>query len=187
MDNFDPWFVGIIGGAGVLTALVPGAMIVMAAATLISNNLYRAAHRGATDAAVGRVAKATVPVVALVAVLFTLSGGDTIVALLLMGYSFVTQLFPSLLASLLPRSRVTAPGAMAGIVAGVATVAVTVLTHTTTRTLLPFLPEPLPDLNIGFVALALNLAAMAAVSAVTQPPAVPDTVSPRFASPGARV
>ena len=38
-------------------------------------------------------ARASVPVVALVAVCFT-CGGQTIVALLLMGYSFVTQLFP---------------------------------------------------------------------------------------------
>ncbi len=166
--TFDPWFVGVIGGVGVLTALVPGAMILMAAATLLANNIYRAMHRGATDAAISRVAKLMVPVVALVAVLLTLQGGDTIVALLLMGYSFVTQLFPSLLASLLPRNRVTAPGAMAGIVAGVATVAATVLTHTTTRDLLPWLPAPLQDLNIGIVALGLNLVAMATVSAATQ-------------------
>jgi SSS family solute:Na+ symporter len=167
--TFDPWFVGVIGGVGVLTALVPGAMILMAAATLLANNIYRAMHRSATDAGISRTAKLMVPVVALVAVLLTLHGGNTIVALLLMGYSFVTQLFPSLLASLLPRNRITAPGAMAGIVAGVATVAATVLTHTTTRDLLPWLPAPLQDLNIGIVALGLNLVAMATVSAATQP------------------
>jgi SSS family solute:Na+ symporter len=167
--NFDPWFVGVIGGAGVLTALVPGSMILMAAATLLANNIFRAVRPDVTDAAVSRIAKLMVPVVALVGVLMTLQGGNTIVALLLMGYSFVTQLFPSLLASLLPRNRVTAPGAMAGIVAGVATVAGTVLTHSTTRDLLPFLPRPLLDLNIGIVALGLNLLAMAIVSALTQP------------------
>jgi SSS family solute:Na+ symporter len=108
-------------------------------------------------------------VVALVAVLLTLRGGNTIVALLLMGYSFVTQLFPSLLASLLPRNPVTAPGAIAGILGGVATVAATVLTHTTTRDLLPGLPAPLQDLNIGIVALGINLLAMVVVSALTRP------------------
>jgi SSS family solute:Na+ symporter len=177
--NFDPWFVGVIGGAGVLTALVPGAMILMAAATLLANNLYRAADRGASEARVGLVAKLMVPAVALVAVLFTLRGGNTIVALLLMGYSFVTQLFPSLVASLVPRNRVTAAGAMAGIALGVVTVAAMVLTHTTTRTLLPFMPGPVQDLNVGFVALFLNLVAMAGVSAVTQPPGVPAGVATR--------
>ena len=166
--NFDPWFVGVIGGAGVLTALVPGAMILMAAATLLANNIYRSMHRGATDAVIARVAKLMVPAVALLAVLFTLQGGNTIVSLLLMGYSFVTQLFPSLLASLHPRNRVTAAGAIAGILVGVLTVAVTVLTHTTTRDLLPMLPAPLQDLNIGIVALCLNLVATGVVSAVTR-------------------
>ena len=94
VKTFDPWIVGIIGAAGVLTALVPGSMILMTAATLLANNLYRLAHRSAADHHVVRVAKLLVPVVALVAVYFTLTGGQTIVALLLMGYSFVTQLFP---------------------------------------------------------------------------------------------
>ena len=147
--SFDPWFVGVIGGVGVLTALVPEALILMEAATLLTNNLYRAVHRGAGDAAISRVAKLMVPLVALVAVLLTLRGGNTIVALLLMGYSFVTQLFPSMLASLLPRNRVTAPGAMAGIVTGVATVAATVLTRAATRDLLPWLPLPLQDSKSG--------------------------------------
>ncbi len=167
--TFDPWFVGVIGGVGVLTALVPGAMILMAAATLLANNIYRTVHRRAADATISRAAKLMVPLVALAAVLLTLRGGDTIVALLLMGYSFVTQLFPSMVASLLPRNRVTAPGAMAGIVAGVATVAATVLTHATTRDLLPWLPRPLQDLNIGIVALALNVIALTVVSRLTQP------------------
>ena len=45
VKSFDPWVVGVIGAAGVLTALVPGSMILMTAATLFANNLYRAAHR----------------------------------------------------------------------------------------------------------------------------------------------
>jgi solute:Na+ symporter, SSS family len=169
LQTFDPWFIGVIGAAGVLTALVPGSMILMAAATLLANNIYRAAHRRVTDQNVSRLARGLVPVVSLVSVYFTLHGGNTIVALLLMGYSFVTQLFPTLVASLLPRNPVTKQGAMAGIIVGVATVAATSLTHTTIATLLPFLPDALKDLNIGIVALVLNLAALIVVSAVTQP------------------
>ncbi|MBV8914093.1 MAG: sodium:solute symporter family protein, partial [Acetobacteraceae bacterium] len=151
-----------------LTALVPGSMILIAASTLVANNLYRALSRNASDEAIARLIKMLVPIVALLAVLFTLQGGNTIVALLLMGYSFVTQLFPSLLASLFRRNPVTAPGAIVGIVAGVLTVAATVLTHTTTATLLPFLPPPWQDLNIGIVALAINIVATICVSAVTR-------------------
>jgi SSS family solute:Na+ symporter len=168
IHTFDPWFVGVIGAAGVLTALVPGSMILMSSATLLANTLFRTIRPQTSDAVIGNIARSLVPVVALAAVVFTLMGGSTIVALLLMGYAFVTQLFPSLLASLLPRNPVTREGAFAGICVGVATVAVTSLTRTSVATLLPGLPEPLHDLNIGIVALLFNLAATGAVSALTR-------------------
>jgi SSS family solute:Na+ symporter len=152
----------------VLTALVPGSMILIAGATLLSNNIFRTFRPQTTDAEVSRLAKLLVPVIALVSVFFTLRGGTTIVALLLMGYSFVTQLFPTLIASLLPHNPVTREGALAGIGVGVATVAVTTLTHTSVAGLFPALPEALRDLNIGIVALVLNLVALGAVSAVTR-------------------
>ena len=168
VQSFDPWFVGVIGAAGVLTALVPGSMILIAAATLLANNIFRYARPQASEATISRLARLLVPAIALISVVFTLQGGTTIVALLLMGYSFVTQLFPALLASLLPRNPVTREGAFAGICVGVATVAVTSLTHTTVAMLLPGLPEALRDLNIGIVALLLNLIALCVVSAVTR-------------------
>ncbi len=170
LQTFDPWFVGVIGAAGVLTALVPGSMILNAAATLIANDIYRGAiDRSAPDARVGQVARILVPVIALVAVGFTLHGGETIVALLLMGYSFVTQLFPAVIASLTPRRWATKQGAFAGIVAGVAVVTVTTLTHASIGSWFPSLPDKLKDLNIGLVALSLNVAVLLVVSALTQP------------------
>ena len=167
VKTFDPWFVGVIGAAGVLTALVPGSMILLAAATLLANNVIRAVRPDMSLDAVTSLARLLVPVVALISVWFTLQGGSTIVALLLMGYAFVTQLFPVLIASLLPRNPVTKQGAFVGICVGVATVAVTSLTHTSVASLFPALPEALQDLNIGIVALVLNVAALALVSAVT--------------------
>src|SRR5207248_2501718 len=116
VKTFDPWFVGVIGATGVLTALVPGSMILITAATMIANNLYRAVDPSADDRQVSRLAKLLVPLVALVAVFFTLKGGETIVALLLMGYSLVTQLFPSLVLSLAHRNIATREGAAAGII-----------------------------------------------------------------------
>jgi SSS family solute:Na+ symporter len=162
---FDPWMVGLIGAAGVLTALVPGSMILTAAATLIANNLYRVADASADDSRVSLIAKLAVPLIALVAVYFTLQGGQTIVSLLLMGYSFVTQLFPALVLSLARDRRVTRAGAAAGIIAGVATVAAVGLTHTTIATLFPSLPAQIKELNVGIVALAVNVAVLLVVSA----------------------
>ncbi len=166
--TFPAWAVGIIGAAGVLTALVPGSMILITAATLLANNLYRVFRPGTDDATVSLLAKLLVPAVALVGVYFTLRGGETIVALLLMGYSFVTQLFPALVCSLMARNPVTREGAFAGIFAGVATVALISLTHTTLGTLFPALPQWARELNVGIVALVVNIVVLAIVSAATQ-------------------
>ncbi|PXW14623.1 sodium:solute symporter family protein [Paraburkholderia caballeronis] len=170
LKTFDPWFVGVIGAAGVLTALVPGSMILTSASTLLANDVYRGAlNRDADDAKVARLARFFVPVLALVAVAFTLHGGETIVSLLLMGYNFVTQLFPALICSLATRNRATKQGAFCGIVAGVAVVVATTTMHTSIGQLMPFLPDALKDVNIGFLALAVNVVVLAIVSAITQP------------------
>ncbi|MBV8616512.1 MAG: sodium:solute symporter [Acetobacteraceae bacterium] len=168
IKTFDPWVVGVIGGAGVLTALVPGSMILLAAATLIANNIYRVARPASGDAQVSTLAKWLVPVIALVAVYFTLRGGETIVALLLMGYSFVTQLFPSVLMSLRAHNPVTKQGAFAGICVGVVTVAVVTSLGTSLGAIAPAAPQAFQDLNIGVVALVLNIIATAIVSALTR-------------------
>jgi SSS family solute:Na+ symporter len=171
IETFDPWFVGVIGAAGVLTALVPGSLILIAAATLLANDVFRRLRPDATEETVTWTARGLVPVIALVAVWFTLQGGQTIVALLLMGYAFVTQLFPALICSLLRNNPVTKQAAAAGIVAGVATVAAITLTHSTIGALLPFLPKYMNDINVGFVALTLNIIVTVVVSLATRPAA----------------
>ncbi|WP_322069538.1 sodium:solute symporter family protein [Paraburkholderia bannensis] len=170
LQTFDPWFVGVIGAAGVLTALVPGSMILTTASTLIANDVYRGAMmKQADDARVAKLARFFVPVIALVAVGFTLNGGETIVALLLMGYNFVTQLFPALICSLSSRNRVTKQGAFCGILSGVLVVVLTTVTHVSVAQLIPFAPDALKDINIGFLALGVNIVVLATVSVLTQP------------------
>jgi SSS family solute:Na+ symporter len=168
LQAFSPWFVGVIGAAGVLTALVPGSMIMMTAATLVANNIYRPLRPPVASDHIARLARCLVPVVALIAVFFTLEGGQTIVALLLMGYSFVTQLFPALIMSLRRHNPLSSAGVIAGIVVGIATVAATSLTHSTMATLFPGLPEVLRDLNVGIVALVLNVVTLTVVSVLSR-------------------
>ena len=170
IQTFDPWVVGIIGGAGVLTALVPGSLILMSAATLFANDLFAPLAGVTNPNRIAFIARASVPVWALIAVYFSIGGGQTIVSLLLMGYAFVTQLFPALIASLLPRNPVSPAGAVAGVVAGVGTVALTTTQHLTLTNLLPFLPDRLNDVNIGIAALALNLVVLGLVSAFVRQP-----------------
>ncbi len=165
--TFDPWLVGVIGAAGVLTALVPGSMILMAASTVLAKNVVYGGV-GADDPRIARLAKGLVPVVAAAALWFTFQGGNSIVALLLMGYSLVTQLFPSLICSLLPRNPLTTAGAIAGLIAGELTVAWITLGQVKVATLLPGAPTWVQDLNIGFVALLVNLLVAGVVTLVTR-------------------
>lgn len=168
IQTFDPWFVGVVGAAGLLTAIVPGSMILMAAATLLAKNVYKVFVPSATDKQVSNLAKYLVPVVALISLFFTFQGGNTIVTLLLMGYSLVTQLFPSLLFSLSKQNFVTKQGASAGIITGVATVAYITITKSTVGTLFPSLPQSVQELNVGIIALVINIVVMTVVSLITK-------------------
>lgn len=168
IETFPPWFVGVIGATGVFTALVPGSMILIAGATLIANNLYRPLSATATDASTGRLARIVAPLLALVCVGFTLHGGETIVQLLLISYAVGTQLFPACLASLAGRNPLTREGAAAGIVAGVGIVALVSAGGYSLAGLAPWLPGALLDLNIGVVALGLNVVVAVLVSLATR-------------------
>ncbi|EIT83904.1 sodium/pantothenate symporter [Fictibacillus macauensis ZFHKF-1] len=168
LQTFDPWVIGLIGAAGLLTALVPGSMILMAASTLFAKNVFKVIVPSATEKRVAILAKWLVPVIALIAVYFTLQGGEAIVMLLLMGYSLVTQLFPPLLFSLGKTPLVNKYGAFAGVASGVAIVAYVYITGTTIAQWVPMLPQVIKDLNIGIIALFVNLLLMFTVSIITR-------------------
>jgi SSS family solute:Na+ symporter len=168
-QQFSPLVVGIIGAAGVFTALVPGSLITMTASMLLAKNIVGLVRPGATDDQHVTLAKFLVPVIMLVGVYFTLSGSSTIVALLLLGYSFVTQLFPVVIASLMPRNPTTTAGACAGILTGVVVTSLLTFTKTTIGSLFPALPEVVRDLNVGIVALVANIVVLIVVSAMTRP------------------
>ena len=69
--TFSPWFLGFVGGAGALTAMVPGAVFILTAATLFSKNLVRPIFAPAmTDDQVARLAKLMVVVIGLVSLYF---------------------------------------------------------------------------------------------------------------------
>ena len=162
--SFPPLLVGFIGAAGVLTALVPGSMLLMSAGTIFAKNVYRPLAPHAGDVTVSRLARGMVPVLALVATLWALHGGETLVPLLLMGYSLVTQLVPALFLSLGRQPLVTKAGAIAGIVAGETLIAAFGFSGATLAKLFPSWPSIVTDLNIGIVALIVNVAVLLAVS-----------------------
>ena len=167
-QTFPAWLVGFIGAAGVLTALVPGSMLLMSAGTIFAKNVFRPLAPRASDLAVSRVARGLVPVLALIATLWALHGGDTLVPLLLMGYSFVTQLVPALFLSLGREPLVSKAGAIAGIVAGETLIAIFGFKGWTLAKLFPAWPSLITDMNIGIVALIANVAVLLVVSGATR-------------------
>ncbi|KWW17288.1 sodium:solute symporter [Peribacillus simplex] len=168
IQTFDPWFVGVIGAAGLLTALVPGSMLLMTASVSLSKNVYKVVWPLATERQISTTSKMLVPVISLICVYFTFNGGNSIVTLLLMAYSFITQLFPAVLFSLAKNNMVTKQGAAAGMMAGVITVAYMTITNATIGTLLPLLPQVMKDLNVGIIALSINIFFMLVVSYFTK-------------------
>jgi len=168
LQTFDPWFVGVIGAAGMLTAIVPGSIMLISASTLLARSLYQPLRPACTDAELVRVTRVAAPLLTLLAVGLTLQGGSSIVALLLMGFGIVTQLAPSLLLAMLGRPFVNRHGAMAGILVGVAFVAFTVVTGTGLRHWWPEAPAWVKELNTGVVGLGLNAVALVLVSRLTR-------------------
>jgi SSS family solute:Na+ symporter len=171
--TFGPWTVGLIGAAGLLTALVPGSMLLMTGATILAKNVWAALVPGMPEERVATLARWLVPVVALAAVLFTLHGGTAIVPLLLLGYNFVTQLFPALVLSLPARQITTRAGAIAGILTGETIVIALQVSGLKLATLFPAWPSVITDLNIGIVAMIANVAVLLGVSAMTRPARTP--------------
>jgi solute:Na+ symporter, SSS family len=155
--SFPAWFLGVIGGAGALTAMVSAAIQLLTGATLFAKNLCRPILApGMTDRRVGQLAKIMVLVLTVSAVLLAIHSSATLVSLLLLGYAGVAQIFPGVVLGLFSR-RVTASGVFAGMATGIAVAALLMLTGR----------DPYMGLNAGFIALCLNFAVTGAASLFT--------------------
>ncbi|MBV8809656.1 MAG: sodium:solute symporter family protein [Acidobacteriaceae bacterium] len=143
---FPPWFLGIIGGAGALTAMVPAAILTLTAATLFTKNLFRPVFAPRmNDDQVAKLARMMILVLTLMSLYFAIYSSATLVSLLLLGYAGVTQFFPGVVLGLYWK-RVTASGVFAGMIAGVAVAAFLILSKR----------DPWFGWSAGFLALCLN-------------------------------
>ena len=150
--TFPAWFLGVIGGAGALTAMVPAAVQVLTAATLFTKNVYRPIFApGMSDYGVARVAKFMVLIMMGLAVASAVSSSVSLVSLLLLGYAGVTQFFPGVVFGLY--SNVSKAAVTSGMVTGVV---ITGFLAFTGR-------DPYLGLNAGFIALCCNFAVLMVV------------------------
>ena len=157
-QSYPAWFLGIIGAAGALTAMVPAAILILAAATLFAKNFYREMISPAmTDDQVAKLARALVIVITLIALYFAIYSSTTLVNLLLLGYAGVTQFLPGVAFGLY-WDRVTKAGVFTGLVTGIALVAYLVLSK----------QDPFMGFNAGFIALCVNFVLAVIVSLMTR-------------------
>lgn len=144
--TYPSWFLGVVGAAGAVTAMVPASILVLAAATLLAKNVYQAGFNpGAGEETVIRLSRFLVLLICAAALMLALFFPRALVDLLLIGYDGVAQFFPGVVLGLFWK-RVTRAGVMAGMLAGIALAAGLVFGGR----------DPLWGLNAGFVALAVN-------------------------------
>ena len=161
------WVLGLIGGAGLLAALVPGSLLLIVTAALLAKNGLALIPAFATEQRTHLSARILVLPIAIGAAAFAIFGNTGIVGLLLLGYSYISQLFPALAFSFLSRRRVGAAAVYAGLASGALVVTILTLTHKHVVTLLPFLPHALTGLNDGIAALVVNVSMLLLVHAFT--------------------
>jgi len=146
--TFSPWFLGLIGGAGALTAMVPAAIMILTTGALFAKNFVRPLFAPAmTDNAVATLAKAFVVVFTAIAMYVAIYSSATLVGLLLFAYSGIAQFAPGVIFGLF-WNRVRGVAVFAGMVVGVSCDLLLIATK----------HDPLLGCNAGFLALVLNCA-----------------------------
>jgi SSS family solute:Na+ symporter len=145
-QSFPAWFLGLIGGAGALTAMVPASILVLTAATLFAKNLCRPIFAPSlTDNQVGRLARIMVVALSLISLYLAIYSSSTLVSLLLVGYAGVTQFFPGVVLGLYWK-RASTFTVSTGLIAGFSVVAFLMLSD----------QDPFHGWSAGFVALCVN-------------------------------
>jgi solute:Na+ symporter, SSS family len=156
--TFPAWFLGVIGGAGALTAMVAAAIQLLCGATLYAKNLIRPLLAPKmTEQQVALLSKLIVLALTAAAVLLAVYSSVSLVSLFLLGTNGVAQLAPGVFLGLFSR-RATTAGVFAGLVTGVSIAVTLTLTGR----------DPFHGLNAGFLALCVNFAVTGIVSLLTR-------------------
>jgi SSS family solute:Na+ symporter len=155
-DRYPPWTVGLLAGTVCLMALVPGSLLLLAAASIFGRNVVLPLRPQLSDAGQVWVARSAMVVLAAVAVWLTLTSNKSLVAIGLSAYAAIGMLAPGVFLGFL-WTRTRAAGVLAGMVAGYGVL------------LLPAAREwfavLLPGWEKGLVAMGVNALVVVAVSA----------------------
>ena len=165
--TYPSWFMGFIGAAGAVTAMVPAAILVLFASTLLAKNVIRPVFvPHLSDHSVMQLSRFLVLVITSLALVLALFFPNELVNLLILGYDGVCQFFPGVVLGLFWR-RITRAGVFCGLVSGVGVVAGLLLTGN----------DPFLGLNAGFFGLVVNAAVTVSTSLLTKPAQWEDNLS----------
>jgi len=144
--TYPPWFMGFVGAAGAVTAMVPSAILVLFASTLLAKNVYQTGiNPRASEEKVMTLSRSMVLVIMTFALFFAIFLPNELVPLLIFGYDGVCQFFPGVVLGLFWK-RVTKTGVISGIITGIAVVVVLIIGGR----------DPFLGMNAGFVGLVVN-------------------------------
>lgn len=164
------WAVGLLAVAGIATAMVPAAALLVSMSSIVARNVVRAR----SERAQFWVTQAVVVVAALVALLLAVGRPDALADLALLTFSGLTQLVPAVVLALRDDGpRVSGRAVLAGLIAGMATVIY-----------LTFAGPDVANVNAGIIGLVVNALVVAVVAAGRRP--VPDPVPAREPVPERR-
>jgi len=157
--TYPSWFMGFVGAAGAVTAMVPSAILVLFASTLLAKNVYQAGFNPqASEEKVMRLSRFMVLVITTLALVFAFFLRQELVYLLIFGYDGVCQFFPGVVLGLFWK-RVTKAGVFSGIILGIGIVVFLILGG----------KDPFLGMNAWFVGLVANGIITVIVSLKTKP------------------
>lgn len=159
---YPQWFLGVVGGAGMLIAIVPSAGLLLTMGTIFSQNIYKGLFdRNASEKTVLLVSRISVVMATIIALWLTVKSNSTIVNILLVAYSAVSQIGPAFILSLLWK-RITAYGVLVGSIVGLIGITVPAVIH--------FEKSIAFTMNSGFIALIGNIVVTVLISLITKRP-----------------
>lgn len=157
--TYPSWFMGFVGAAGAVTAMVPSSILVLFASTLLAKNVYKAGFNPrASEETVMRLSRFFVLVITSLALVLAMFFPNELVNLLIIGYDGVTQFFPGVVLGLFWK-RVTKAAILSGLIAGIGVVAILIYSG----------HDPFLGMNAGFVGLVVNSIITLAVIFRTEP------------------
>ncbi len=157
--TYPSWFMGFVGAAGAVTAMVPSAILVLFASTLLAKNVYQSGFRPQMkEENVMILSRAMVLVIMAFALIFAIFLPNELVPLLILGYDGVCQFFPGVVLGLFWK-RATKNGVLWGIIAGIGVVILLIVSK----------KDPFLGMNAGFVGLVVNSVVTVALSLQAKP------------------